>query len=327
MTYTSTGFTVVSLVFQSAPDSGGQPGAPVTWPNLGTGSVLPLTALTNGGITALRFQPWVRITATTLTGTGRIMVSAKGWRADGDGNVLGTGTNSEVQGMAADGATAVGNPVQAGGVDSTGNAQAFGVSATGGLLTQVGNISGADNISNGNNIFLPLTNGSAVQTFLATWQFIWDGTNVDRLSSAGIGNMPAATTLTARNSIGAALAEKGSRWTVVSTPATGSQATASIAAEAAVRHVADCVAFSGGSVAAPALTALTVNLRDGATGAGTVIWSYQVIVNAATGQNVAPFSVCGLNLTGTTNTAMTLEFSAALANLTQSVSVSGYNVN
>jgi hypothetical protein len=70
-----------------------------------------------------------------------------------------------------------------------------------------------------------------------------------------------------------------------------------------------------------------VNVRDGATGAGTIIWTNQVVISAGTGQNVAPINVCGLNLTGTTNTAMTLEFSASLANLIESVSISGYNVN
>jgi hypothetical protein len=34
-----------------------------------------------------------------------------------------------------------------------------------------------------------------------------------------------------------------------------------------------------------------------------------------------------LNLVGTTNTAMTLEFQALLTNLIESVSISGYNVN
>ncbi len=109
-------------------------------------------------------------------------------------------------------------------------------------------------------------------------------------------------------------------------PAASSQATASIANEATVRHVADCIGFSAGSTSAPSLTALTVNLRDGATGAGTIIWTTEVVVSAATGQNVAPINVCGLNLAGTTNTAMTFEFSASLTNLIESASVSGFNV-
>jgi hypothetical protein len=90
--------------------------------------------------------------------------------------------------------------------------------------------------------------------------------------------------------------------------------------------VADCISFSAGSTTAPALTALTVNLRDGATGAGTIIWTHEVIVANATGQNVPPFSTCGLMLPGTTNTAMTLEFSALLTNLIQAVSISGLNI-
>ena len=139
---------------------------------------------------------------------------------------------------------------------------------------------------------------------------------------------PAASTLTSRNAAGALQAEKSSRWTVVSTPAVSTQASASIAAEASVRHVADCINFSAGSTTAPAaVTNLTVNLRDGATGAGTVIASWTVVAPAATGQNVAPFSACGLNLVGTTNTAMTLEFSALLTNLFESVTLTGFNLS
>jgi hypothetical protein len=129
------------------------------------------------------------------------------------------------------------------------------------------------------------------------------------------------------NNDGPILTEKGARWNIVSNPAAGSQASASRAAgNVNTRKVADCVSFSAASTTAPALTALTVNLRDGATGAGTVIWTQQVVISAATGQNVTPFSVCGLNLIGSNQTAMTLEFSAALANLIESVSISGYDV-
>lgn len=154
-----------------------------------------------------------------------------------------------------------------------------------------------------------------------------DGTKPRNWISASLANYNPASTTTAVNLVGAGVSEKGSRWTEISNPAAGSQATASIAAESAVRHVADCISFSAGSTTAPALTALTVNLRDGATGAGTVIWTKQVIVPNSTGQNVTPFAFCGLNLVGTTNTAMTLEFSASLANLIEEVSLSGFNVN
>lgn len=132
---------------------------------------------------------------------------------------------------------------------------------------------------------------------------------------------------TKATNIGSYQVEVGPRWSVVSNPAVSNQATASKAAGGTtVRHIADCVSFSAASTTAPAATALTINLRDGATGAGTIIWTYQVVVTAATGQNVVPHSICGLNLVGSANTAMTLEFSALLTNLIESVSVSGYDV-
>jgi hypothetical protein len=170
-------------------------------------------------------------------------------------------------------------------------------------------------------------NGSAVTGGLRVNVVGYNGSTLDTQRNASLANDTVSTTLTARNSIGAQLTEKGSRWTVIHNPAANSQATASIASEASVRHVVDCVSFSAGATTAPALTALTVNIRDGASGAGTIIWTYQVIIPAATGQSVAPHSICGLNLVGTTATAMTAEFSAGLTSLIESVSISGYNVN
>lgn len=155
----------------------------------------------------------------------------------------------------------------------------------------------------------------------------YNGTTWDRFRTASLANSYVATSSTGINSIGAPISEKGFRWRVLSNPAAGSQATASIAAEANVRHIVDCIAFSAAATTAPALTRLDINVRDGATGAGTIIWTYTVAVAAATGTLVAPVNFCGLNLTGTTNTAMTLEFSASLANLIENVSMSGFNVN
>lgn len=120
----------------------------------------------------------------------------------------------------------------------------------------------------------------------------------------------------------------GPRWSVTSAPAVSTVASASKAAGGAgVKHVADCISFSAGATSAPALTKLQVNLRDGATGAGTIVLQKIVVIPAATGQSVAAHSVCGLNIVGTANTAMTLEFSALLTNLFEEVSLTGYDVN
>ena len=156
------------------------------------------------------------------------------------------------------------------------------------------------------------------------------GSGLETVRSATLANFPVSTTLTARNLAGTMFESGPSHWTVVSVPAAGSQGSASIAAEAAVRHVADCISWSadssGGAVTAAAGTLV---IRDGATGAGTIIWELATahLVAAAAGvQTIAPGNICGLRLVGTTNTAMTAEFNAGVTNEVQAVTLLGYNV-
>jgi hypothetical protein len=175
------------------------------------------------------------------------------------------------------------------------------------------------------SIFQPGDNDQGLQ-LLGVGLTVNNGTNQDKVRDARLATFPTSGTLTARNSIGAIISEKGSRWSATSAPAAGSQATASIAAEASVRHVVDCISFTAAAATAPAATALTVNLRDGASGAGTALWTFSIVAPASVGTH-ATYGVCGLNLVGTTNTATTLEFAAGLANELESVQMSGFNVN
>lgn len=159
---------------------------------------------------------------------------------------------------------------------------------------------------------------------------LYDGANFQLTRMVSLANFPAASTTTARNSLGAQVVEKGSRWSTFSQPAANSQATATIAAEAGVRHVADCIGFSADSAAAITAANVTINLRDGATGAGTVIWTYSHSLPTAAALGVQEIPVqhlCGLNLVGTTNTAMTFEFSAGVTGSIESANLSGYNIN
>lgn len=109
------------------------------------------------------------------------------------------------------------------------------------------------------------------------------------------------------------------------TPAAGSQATIGPAAGGAgVKNVAEAVCFGfSASTALAGISTVTVNLRDGATGTGTILQSWQYTLPAAT---VAPFGQCfsGLHISGTANTAMTLEFAASVGNLMEYVSLNGY---
>lgn len=118
------------------------------------------------------------------------------------------------------------------------------------------------------------------------------------------------------------------QWSVVHAPAANTQATASRAAKAGFRHVAQTVtATLVAGASAPTAVQVTVNLRDGATGAGTVIWSGVMSVPATAGQSSQPLVLSGLNLVGSVNTAMTLEFSAAGgANTVEAVTLTGYDI-
>lgn len=119
---------------------------------------------------------------------------------------------------------------------------------------------------------------------------------------------------------------QGNSLTVDSAPAASSQASASIGADQYNRHVADMICFSGGATTAPTLTALTVVLRDGASGAGTVKASFVVVVPASTGENVAPFCAQFVNgIKGSANTAMTAEWSGALSNEIEQVTLYYHN--
>ncbi len=142
-----------------------------------------------------------------------------------------------------------------------------------------------------------------------------DATGLDRLRTASVVNGGNATV-----PLGVQLVESPSNWSQAVEAAVTVQASTSKAAVAGQRHV--CTAIGGSLVGVAAIPApLYLRLRDGATGAGTILWSQGFVVPVGTSVN---FALSGLNIVGTTNTAMTLEWSAAPgATNFQAVSLSG----
>ncbi len=133
-----------------------------------------------------------------------------------------------------------------------------------------------------------------------------DGTNTTALAVGSAANSSAAVTGNK-----ALIVDIPGQWTVTSNPAAATQASASKTAGAAgVRHVVDCVTLGLTPIAAQA-AGVVFNLRDGATGAGTILWSVQLIGQAGVAQ--PPVVLCGLQIPGTAATAMTLESAAAPA--------------
>jgi hypothetical protein len=151
---------------------------------------------------------------------------------------------------------------------------------------------------------------------------LFNGATWDRQRSAS------AAALAAQSGIGSALVALPGTVPTTSNPAAGAQASASRAAGGAgVRHI--CTALSFGFSATTALagiTTLTINLRDGATGAGGVLRAWTFTLPAAA---QAPFSVnlSGLSIPGSAATAMTLESSAAIGNLMVFTSFDSYDAS
>lgn len=110
-------------------------------------------------------------------------------------------------------------------------------------------------------------------------------------------------------------------WAVENNPAITTQASASKAAAPALKHICTGISWTLSAVVAQALIQLI--LRDGATGAGNILWRKQAIIPAG---GIWEGNISDLVLPGSINTAMTLEFSGAPAatNL-ESVALTGYD--
>jgi hypothetical protein len=145
---------------------------------------------------------------------------------------------------------------------------------------------------------------------------LWNGAAMDRARSGSAAN------LAAKSAVGSELTSPPGQWSVLSTPAAATQATASqTAGGAGVRNVCNTISATLATAGTAQAAAAVLNLRDGATGAGTILWSLQVILPT---NGLWSFSVGGLNIPGTAATAMTLEFAAAgVAASFQSVAMSG----
>ena len=121
---------------------------------------------------------------------------------------------------------------------------------------------------------------------------------------------------------GVTVPPNGGQFSLYHLPAATAQATVTQAAGAAgVKNVATSISFASVTVGT-AQTVLSVSLRDGATGAGTILWSLQFIQPV---NNIFSMTAPLPHIAGTAATAMTLEFSAGGAAATiQSVSLTGY---
>lgn len=136
-----------------------------------------------------------------------------------------------------------------------------------------------------------------------------------------------AAALAATVSTKALLTTEPGQWSETHAPAVNTQATKSKTAGAAgVRHVCKWLSITLGQNSTGSVqTLLTFNLRDGATGAGTILASFTLSCPATAGE-CKVLTLSGLNIVGSAATAMTLESASAPAAQTYaSVSFGGYS--
>jgi len=116
-------------------------------------------------------------------------------------------------------------------------------------------------------------------------------------------------------------------WAITHAPAANAQATISRAAESGKRHICTgiCIKVVGNTTAANA-TGTLAHLRDGASGAGTILQSFIMLSTAAGATDTV--TLTGLNIIGSVNVAMTLELAAAPgAAIQASVALSGHTID
>lgn len=112
--------------------------------------------------------------------------------------------------------------------------------------------------------------------------------------------------------------------TAFSTPGAAAQASASFAAptNTTQRWILTSLSATFAAGATAQAAQLFLNLRNGASGAGTIIWSKSIILPA---NGVWEVNLSELNIPGAYGAAMTLEFSAAgAAGTFESVAATAY---
>lgn len=118
------------------------------------------------------------------------------------------------------------------------------------------------------------------------------------------------------------ISEEEVEWSVAPVPAGSGLATSAVkAAINGLRHYLKAVTFTISVVTALAAGQnIECQVLDGAT----VIWrGYIGVPNGAAVGTVFSLSICGLNIPGTNNTAMTAQFSGAATTCLQSVTLAG----
>jgi hypothetical protein len=180
--YASTGFTGLTLTFQSAPGSTAIgtwvtfAGTTETGGNPMTNTVGAESTFSNPTTGAISF---VRLTLSGLTGSGTVSAMFYGYREWPTGGGGGSGCTNPcvVIGPEAPGAPATEDPVQVSGVDPSGDVTRILLDAAGRTPPTLASVAGADGVSN--TVATPTTEAGA-QLYNRIFPYWFNGTTNDR---------------------------------------------------------------------------------------------------------------------------------------------------
>jgi hypothetical protein len=208
-------------------------------------------------------------------------------------------------------------------------AQLLKVDANGGLI--VGSAAGVDTDTNIDEWAGTAVAGQLTMSDTAAVPGLLPMMSVVTLLNAGpswnLLRNASAQQVATQSGVGVMLTALPGQWSVFSNAGLGAASSASKTAGAAgVRHILTGYQLIISSQAAPLAGQVTVNIRDGASGAGTILEALNVSIPAAL---YAPIVITrsGLSLVGTAATAMTIEQSAAYANVEASINFEGYDAS
>lgn len=147
---------------------------------------------------------------------------------------------------------------------------------------------------------------------------LWNGTTMDR------GRSGSAANLSVFSAVGSELTTHPGNWAVNAQATAGTPSVTRAAGGAGVRHICNSVSITV-AAAATAQPAVIINLRDGASGTGTILQTWAL---AAPANSAAVINLSGLYIVGSAATAMTLEFAGATTTgVIGSVNLTGFDAS
>lgn len=184
------------------------------------------------------------------------------------------------------------------------------------------NANGALSVVGGNPSVIPDNFGQ--QPFAGTIAYpeLFNNLGYDRARDASAAN------LAAQSGLGTQLVTAPGQWTVPSVPGVNAVASATRTGSTGVRHILQVLTASIATGAvAPVAIQLNVYVRDGAAGAGAILYATALSIQAVAGAS-ATLHLPGLHIVGSVGAAMTVEFSAAGgANTQETISFAGYDAS